>query len=145
MRWSVFFFWKTKFLLHDLLNFLKRAWKIILEKLNAWPWVRKHVLFFLDSWKLVNFYVVRIISTVWFLVLNIFLKTFKIFIFFYFKLIFFSVFKLFWCVHIKNNFLKIKIYYFNIFLNKKKHFKKQLKLYLQTSFSITSIIAGNRK
>jgi hypothetical protein len=33
-------------------------------------------------------------------------------------------FKSFWYVGIKNNFVKIKKYYFNIFI-KKKHFKKQ--------------------
>jgi hypothetical protein len=52
-----------------------------------------------------------------FLHFKIILKKFEFFLFFYFKLISFSVFKLF---VLKNK----KIYYFNIFLNK-KYFKKQ--------------------
>ena len=55
------------------------------------------------------------------------LKRFNLIYLFYFKLICFSVFKLFWYTIIINNFLKLKKYYFNIFLNK-KYFKKQLQL-----------------
>ena len=40
--------------------------------------------------------------------------------------VFFLCFKLFWYVDIKNIFLKIKKYYFNIFLNK-KYFKNNYK------------------
>jgi hypothetical protein len=47
--------------------------------------------------------------------LSFFLKT----IFFYFKLYFLDIFKLLYCVGIKNKFKKIKKYYFNIFLSKK--------------------------
>jgi hypothetical protein len=45
------------------------------------------------------------------------LKTFlnKIEILFCFKLIYFYIFNLFYSIDIKNNFLKIKKYYFNIF------------------------------
>ena len=38
--------------------------------------------------------------------------------YFYFKLVFLYVFKLFCYIDVKNNFLKIKKYYFNIFLKK---------------------------
>ena len=55
------------------------------------------------------------LMSIWNCVLVIFLKKFKIFLFlFYFKWIFFNIFKLLWCVNIKNNFKKIKNYYFNI-------------------------------
>jgi len=45
-------------------------------------------------------------------------------IFFCFKLIVFGNFGLFWCVDVKNKFLKIKKNYFDIFPCE-KHFKKQ--------------------
>jgi hypothetical protein len=44
---------------------------------------------------------------------------------------FFYVFRLFECVDIKNNFLKIKIYYFNTFMSK-THFKPQLLYQFET-------------
>ena len=55
-----------------------------------------------------------------FCILKVFLKKLN---FIYFSLLKINIFKLFWCPNIKNNFLKIKKYYFNIFLNK-KYFKK---------------------
>jgi hypothetical protein len=62
-----------------------------------------------------------------FVIYGFFLKCFwkKNYFFICFKLLFFNIFRLFWYVNIKNNFLKNK-YYFNIFLNKKYFFKKKL-------------------
>jgi hypothetical protein len=47
---------------------------------------------------------------------------------FCFKLIFFSVFGLFWCANIKN---KLKKYYFDAF-SSEKHFEQQLLAHSQT-------------
>jgi len=53
-----------------------------------------------------------------------FLKKIILFLFFYLLQInlFFVFFYIFSCIGIKNNFLKVKKYYFNIFF--KKYFKK---------------------
>jgi hypothetical protein len=52
------------------------------------------------------------------------LKKFKIFYFFYFKLIIFDVFRSFWYTNIKKKLKNKKyIYYFNI-ISSKKHFEK---------------------
>jgi hypothetical protein len=45
---------------------------------------------------------------------------------------FFSVFELFWCTNIKNEFKKIIKNYYNVFLSK-KHFEKQFLPHSQTS------------
>jgi hypothetical protein len=45
----------------------------------------------------------------------------------------FNVFRLFWCVDVKNNFFKIKKYYFNVFWNE-KYFEKQIAIKLFNIF-----------
>jgi len=60
-----------------------------------------------------------------FYVLKVFLKNIFYFLFFWFKLIFLNVFKLFSYTNIKNKLKKIKKYYFNVFLSE-KYVKKQL-------------------
>jgi hypothetical protein len=66
-------------------------------------------------------------------------KILNFFIFFLFKInIFFYIFKLFWCVDIRNNFLKIKKYYFNIFFNK-KYFKNQLYRSVHYNYNSTGL------
>jgi hypothetical protein len=79
---------------------------------------------------------ILLIAKSWFSVLSVYFCIWKVFlkkikIFYFFKLIFLCVFKLFWCADIKNNFLKNKKNYFNTFLSE-KHFKKQPQPHSQT-------------
>jgi hypothetical protein len=65
---------------------------------------------------------------------NVFEKIWNFFIFFFdSNKYFLGVFRLFWCSDVKNNFLKIKIYYFDTFPSE-KHSEKQPQPDFQTQF-----------
>jgi len=56
--------------------------------------------------------------------------------------IFFNVLRTFYCVEVKNNILKIKKYYFNIFQNK-KYFKKNYNYFSKIHICISISLAFN--
>jgi len=72
-------------------------------------------------------------KTYMFFIWKIFNNKINIFIF---LINIFLSFQIFWCANIKNNFFKIKNYYFDVFPSE-KHFKKKLQPHFQIHFKST--------